>query len=150
MKLRKFAATAAATVIALSAAPAAQAQNLDDLIGGIGIFDGIATTVIEGASCSDLETVLKEIDKNTEGELLTPTTTRNQLAFNLRDLSKNTGIGTSPLALAAAKYSGQTADKALKCGIVKNDTLLTGGGGALSSMINDYAPALSSTLQGRA
>lgn len=91
-----------------------------------------------------MRSTLTLIDQSTEGELLTPDTTRNQLSKNLTALGNSAEPG--PLAFAAVKYAGQTADRALECKIVKEDTITTGGTG-LSSTIADYAPLLSSMIQ---
>ena len=130
------AAAAATTALTLALAPAAQAAP--------SILD-LGSQLIKGADCNTLRTTLHAIDTTTSGELLTPETTRNQLSRNLRELNPN-GQTLSPIQLAATKFAGETADRALKCGIVKQDTLLTGGTG-LSSQLGDYLPLLSSTLR---
>lgn len=138
MSIRRIAATAAAIVTLGAAVPAtASAASLDEL-GGF-LSQGIQT-----ADCDTLRNTLTLIDRGTEGELLTETTTRNQLSQNLTALGTTEDFG--PLALVAVKYAGQTADRALECKIVKEDTIATGGTG-LSSKIADYAPLLSSVLQ---
>lgn len=138
MSIRRIAATAAAVVTLGAAAPAtASAASLEEL-GGF-LSQGIQT-----ADCDTLRNTLTLIDKTTEGDLLTENTTRNQLSKNLTALGGSEDLG--PLALVAVKYAGQTADRALECKIVKEDTLATGGTG-LSSKIADYAPLLSSVLK---
>ena len=138
MSIRRIAATAAAALTLGAAVPAtASAASLDEL-GGI-LSQGIQT-----ADCGTLRNTLTLIDKGTEVQLLTESTTRNQLSQNLTALGATEDFG--PLALVAVKYAGQTADRALECKIVKEDTIATGGTG-LSSKIADYAPLLSSVLQ---
>ena len=138
MSIRRIAATAAAIVTLGAAVPAtASAASLDEL-GGF-LSQGIQT-----ADCDTLRNTLTLIDRGTEGELLTETTTRNQLSQNLTALGTTQDLG--PVALVAVKYAGQTADRALECKIVQEDTIATGGTG-LSSKIADYAPLLSSVLQ---
>ena len=138
MSIRRIAATAAAALTLGAAAPAsASAAPLDEL-------GGVLSQGIETVDCNTLRSTLNLIDASTEGELLTADTTRNQLSKNLTALGNSEELG--PLALAAVKYSGQTADRALECKIVKEDTLATGGTG-LSSTIADYAPLLSSMIQ---
>ena len=138
MSIRRIAATAAAIVTLGAAVPAtASAASLDEL-GGF-LSQGIQT-----ADCDTLRSTLTLIDRGTEGELLTESTTRNQLSQNLTALGTTQDLG--PVALVAVKYAGQTADRALECKIVKEDTIATGGTG-LSSKIADYAPLLSSVLQ---
>ncbi|MDO5032834.1 hypothetical protein [Corynebacterium sp.] len=139
MSFRRIAASAAAILTLGAAAPATANASL------LGQFDQAASQIISGADCSTLRTTLNLIDQGTEGELLTPATTRNQLAANLLALG-NTNASLSPMSLAAIKYAGVTADRAKSCGIVKEDTLLTGGGSELSSKLSDVAPLLSSTL----
>lgn len=138
MSIRRILATTAAVVTLGAAAPAtASAASLDEL-------GGFLSQGIQSADCSTLRNTLTLIDQTTEGELLTPNTTRNQLSRNLTALGNSQDLG--PLAFAAVKYAGQTADRALECKIVKEDTLVTGGTG-LSSKIADYAPLLSSMIQ---
>lgn len=138
MFIRRIAATAA-TVVALGAVvPAtASAASLEEL-------GGFLSQGIQNVDCNTLQTTLTLIDKTTEGELLGPDTTRNQLSKNLTALGATEDLG--PLAFTAVKYAGQTADRALECKIVKEDTIATGGTG-LSSTIADYAPLLSSMIQ---
>ncbi|PIS65641.1 hypothetical protein AZH46_00540 [Corynebacterium striatum] len=140
MNIRRIAAAALATIALGAATPAAaQAQNL------LGDINSLAAQLISGADCGTVRTALTLIDRNTPGVLLDENTTRNQLAHNLQNLGGERKAQISPLTIAAIKYSGLTADRALACGIVKQDTLLTGGTG-LSSQISDYLPMLSSTL----
>ncbi|MHC2798161.1 hypothetical protein [Corynebacterium hesseae] len=138
MSIRRSIATAAAVVTLGAITPAtASAASLTEL-------GGFLSQGIQSADCNTLRSTLTLIDQSTEGELLTPDTTRNQLSKNLTALGNSEELG--PLALAAVKYSGQTADRALECKIVKEDTLATGGTG-FSSTISDYAPLLSSMIQ---
>ncbi|HCG2961526.1 TPA: hypothetical protein NJT28_000126 [Corynebacterium striatum] len=142
MNIRRIAAAALATITLGAATPAAaQAQDLSML----GDINSLAAQLISGAECGTVRTTLALIDQNTAGVLLDGNTTRNQLAHNLQNLGGERKAQISPLTIAAVKYSGLTADRALACGIVKQDTLLTGGTG-LSSQISDYLPMLSSTL----
>ena len=138
MSIRRIAATAAAVVTLGAVVPAtASAASLEEL-------GGFLSQGIQNADCNNLRSTLTLIDQTTEGELLGPDNTRNQLSKNLMALGNTEELG--PLALAAVKYSGQTADRALECKIVKEDTIATGGTG-LSSTIADYAPLLSSIIQ---
>lgn len=140
MNIRRIAAAALATITFGAATPAAaQAQN------PLGDINSLAAQLISGADCGTVRTTLTLIDQNTAGVLLDGNTTRNQLAHHLQNLGGEQKAQISPLTIAAVKYSGLTADRALACGIVKQDTLLTGGTG-LSSQISDYLPMLSSTL----
>lgn len=142
MSLRRYAAAAVAALsLSLAAPAAAQAQDLSFL----GDLNNVATQLISGADCGTVRTTLIVIDQNTEGVLFNENTTRNQLAHNLQNLGGNANTQVSPLTIAAVKYSGLTADRALACGIVKQDNILTGGTG-LSSKLSDYAPMLSSML----
>lgn len=145
MKIRsRIAAVAAAASLSLLATPAAQAQQIDlgTLIGGIGIGDQVVSGVLASASCSQFKTALDQVDRATPGQLYNKDTTRNQLQSNLRALgAKNDNLNQGPLAIALVRYSGQAADKALACGIVKKDPTF-GPFGDLSSKVNDYAPLL--------
>ena len=133
MKL-SFRIAAAALATTLAAAPA-NAQDLATL----GLVDGLVTEIIDNADCNTLRTTLKLIDNNTEGVLMDENTTRNQLSHNLQALNgKNLGE-SGALALPAIRYSGKTADRALKCGLVKEDPTI-GGNFALSSKLSDFAP----------
>lgn len=140
MTIRRLLAAACATAgLSLVATPAASAQ---DLVG----LDSLATGLIANASCDTVAFTLRTIDASTDGELVNENTTRNQLVRNLQALN-NDGFNTlDPLSLAATRYSGKFADRALECKLVKEDTILTGGGSPLSSMISDFAPMLSSGL----
>ncbi|PMC71689.1 hypothetical protein [Corynebacterium aurimucosum] len=138
MFIRRIAATAAAVVTLGAVVPAtASATSFEEL-------GGFLSQGIQNADCNTLRSTLMLIDQTTEGELLGPDTTRNQLSKNLMALGNSEDLGA--LALAAVKYSGQTADRALECKIVKEDTIVTGGTG-LSSTLTDYAPLLSSIIQ---
>ena len=138
MPIRRILATTSAVVALGAIAPAtASAASLTEL-------GGFLSQGIQSADCNALRSTLTLIDRSTEVELLTPDTTRNQLSKNLTALGTTEELG--PLAFAAVKYAGQTADRALECKIVKEDTIATGGTG-LSSKIADYAPLLSSMIQ---
>lgn len=138
MSIRRILATASAVVTLGAVAPAtASAASLSEL-------GGFLSQGIQSADCNTLRSTLTLIDQSTEGELLGPDTTRNQLSKNLTALGTTEELG--PLAFAAVKYAGQTANRALECQIVKEDTIATGGTG-LSSKIADYAPLLSSMIQ---
>ncbi|WP_293770848.1 hypothetical protein [uncultured Corynebacterium sp.] len=137
--MKKIASIAAAATasLALFTAPTAGAQDLLAL----GVFDTVASGLIQGADCATVKSTLTLIDQNTEGVLLDENTTRDQLASNLQGLGGQKLSITNPLSLAALKYSNQTADKALSCGIVKanpetNDLM------SLSSKVTQYAPLL--------
>lgn len=132
MKLRLSAAAACAAVsVSLFVAPAAQAAGISDLLN-------IGAGAIAGANCSDVRNALTLIDNTTEGQLLTPDTTRNQLAQNLAKLNGNPSI-TDPLALVGVKFSGAAADRALQCNIVKKDPDLLPGS-SLPPQLNDLLP----------
>lgn len=98
--LRRALATAAVSAIAVvGLAPAASAQIVD------------LTPVINGIPCDQMETGLKALN------LIDEDTTRNELAAELR---KQTGLILG-IPLLTNIYSGQIADRALECEIVKED-----------------------------
>lgn len=134
MKLRATVAAAAAA-LSLTIAPSASAAQLD--LGTLLGADAIASGVINTVDCGTLKTVLQGIDSATEGELLTETTTQSQLAKGLQGLGKVEGTTNPALALAAVKYSTQTAQRAQACGIVKADAP---GSFDLSSQLETVLP----------
>lgn len=133
MRLRTL-ATSAAVAASLILAPVANAQTLGDL-------DKLASQAIATADCRVLKTTLDTVGRATGNQLIGPETTRNQLARNLQALNGTPRLDM--LGLAVIKYSGTAADRALACNLVKPDPTVPGLA-QLSSLLNDYAPTLSS------
>lgn len=131
MKLRLFAATAAATALAATAfAAPASAQGLD-------VIDG----VIANFNCGVLDTGLKAGGAY-ESDHAQNKTTRNELAANLRELGDSSlgGIfdGIPGGGLLQVQYAGQIADRALVCDLVAENPELPFG----SSQLFDNLPML--------
>ena len=61
---------------------------------------------------------------------------------NLRQASGTKGTPTDLTTLAVTKYTGQVADKALKCGIVKPNPATPFGSSELNTVLNDFGPQL--------
>lgn len=96
-------------------APAAHSQNIGDLIGGVGLIGELSNAAIENMDCDTLDWGL-----NTFG-LVDEDTTRSELAKTLRELPLELGA-TDPAVLIFGKgEADKWADKALECGIVKED-----------------------------
>lgn len=107
MNLRRTLAIAATSVVALTATLApAQAQNAD-------IFNG-ANHLIDTFNCDLLRTGL------TQAGLVTPETTRSELAATLRTTA-NLGDIDVAFALIGSTYAGRIADRAQTCEIVQPD-----------------------------
>lgn len=107
MNLRRTLAVAAASVMALTATIApAQAQNTD-------IFNG-ANHIIDTFNCDVLRAGL------TQTGLVTPETTRSELATTLR-ATANLGEINVAFTLMSSAYAGRIADRAQTCGIVQPD-----------------------------
>ena len=109
MRLRATAATAAAALLLTTAlAPTAAAQDRS----------GLAEGIIANVDCDVLDFTLSTAN------LKDDTTTRSQLAANLREATGELGV-TGPLAgLITAQYAGQIADRSLECGHVLPDPVL--------------------------
>lgn len=140
---RRTLATVAATTIAVTGlAPAASAQ----LGGGLGLVErAIATT-----DCRVADPILRG------AFTIDGTTTRSDLAKQIRDAAKPVTGNDVGTYLLGAQYAGQIADKALECGIVKADPQLIPGSSipGLENIpnigdIQDILQGLSSTLQPR-
>ncbi len=107
MKLRNLLATAGVTVVTAAAlAPAASAQT--------GIDFGLGENLIKAADCNLVEDALSL------GGFVDEDTTRNELASELRSLDSGLELGFLGLTVQS-QYAGVVADKALDCGIVKED-----------------------------
>ncbi|EEW50008.1 hypothetical protein HMPREF0290_1422 [Corynebacterium efficiens YS-314] len=107
MNLRRTLAVAAASVMALTATIApAQAQNAD-IVSGI-------NNLIDTFDCDLLRTGL------TQTGLVTPETTRSELAATLRTTA-NLGEIDVAFAFVGSAYAGRIADRAQTCGIVQPD-----------------------------
>lgn len=107
MNLRRTLAVAATSVVALTATIApAQAQNAD-------IFNDV-NHVIDTFNCDVLRAGL------TQTGLVTPETTRSELAATLRTTA-NLGEINVAFTFVGAAYAGRIADRAQTCGIVQPD-----------------------------
>lgn len=130
--LRTLAATALTATALTLAAPAATAQSLP--------LDGLVMGAIDNADCGTIKTTLEAIDRATEGVLIDGNTTRSQLATRLQGLNGKLNESGSPiLTILAIKYSGKTADRAVQCKIVKEDTALDKQF-AMSSQVAQFLP----------
>ncbi|MDO5512872.1 hypothetical protein [Corynebacterium sp.] len=138
--LRRSLATVAAAGIALTGlaavAPAAQAQDINRLIGA--------------APCELVDPVLRSTFN------INADTTRSGLTKQIREAARPV-TGTDPAAfLLGAQYANQIADRAVACGVVKEDPQLFPGSSipGLENIpniteIQDILQGLSSTLQPR-
>lgn len=135
--LRRTLATVAAAGIAFAGlTPAAHAQNTEDLIANVPC--PVADIALRGAF---------QINDNT---------TRSDLAKQIRDAAKP-ATGNDPATyLLGAQYASQIADRAVACGIVKEDPQLFPGSSipGLENIpniddIQDILQGLSSALQPR-
>lgn len=132
---RILASTALAGLIGVGAMTGASAQNFSDI-------DKIATGVISNASCSQVRGALDGLNATNNGRVYNKETTRNQLVQNLRQLNGTTGNPTDLTNLAVTRYTGQFADRALECGIVKADPETPFGSSQLNTLLNDFGPQL--------
>lgn len=131
MKIRRIAATAGAIALTATAfAAPANAQNLD-----------FADAIIDGIPCESLNHGLTAAGAY-EDDHAEDTTTRNELAQNIRGLSEDAFgeiVGGLPyIGLIQVQYSGKIADKAQDCGFVVEDPELPFG----SSQLFDNLPML--------
>ena len=139
MKIRRIlASTALAGVLGLGAMTGASALDL----GNIGAADKVATGLINNAKCSDVRGALDTLNATNGGRIYNKETTRNELVQNLRQASGTKGNPTDLTTLAATKYTGQVADKALECGIVKPNPATPFGSSELNTVLNDFGPQL--------
>lgn len=131
---RRTLATVAATTIAVTGlAPAAFAQ----LGGGLGLVErAIATT-----DCRVADPILRG------AFTIDGTTTRSDLAKQIRDEAKPLTITDPRTYLLSAQFAGQIADKAVACGTVKPDPQSLIPGSSNLADIQDILANLSSTLQ---
>lgn len=131
MKIRRIAATAGAIALTATAfAAPANAQGFD-----------FVDAIIDGVPCPALDQGLITAGAY-EADHAEDTTTRNELAQNLRDLSDEAFgevIGNVQFAnLIKVQYSGKVADRAQTCNLVVEDPELPFG----SSQLFDNLPML--------
>ncbi|QGU06857.1 Alpha helical Porin B [Corynebacterium occultum] len=118
MKLRRIGITAAASAIALGAivAPNAAAQD-----------GNVLDNILANLSCEQVDTGIKTVGAY-ESDHATATTTRNELATNIRELNQDalgTLLGGVPfVGLFQAQIANSVADKALGCDLVIQDPAL--------------------------
>lgn len=136
---RIFAAGAAALTLSATTALAAPATAADTSPrASIGVIDeligGATTAALDGMTCQQLHSVLSWADSQTPDNVYDKSFTRSQLQANLTKVTASQ-LKTSPyVALFTSKYAGKTADKALKCGLVKEDPQLPGALGSLTAL----------------
>lgn len=131
---RRTLATVAATAIAVTGlAPAASAQ----LGGGFGLVE----QAIANTDCRIAEPILRG------AFTIDATTTRSDLAKQIRDEAKPLTINDPSTFLLSAQFAGQIADKAVACGTVKPDPQSLIPGSSNLADIQDILANLSSTLQ---
>ena len=139
MKIRRIlASTALAGVLGVTAITGASALDLGDILPG----DKIATDAINSASCKTIRGALDTLNAVNGGRIYNENTTRNELVQNLRQASGTQGNIAGIAKLAITKYSGQVADRAVECNIVKPNPELPFGSSELNSLLNDYGPQL--------
>ncbi|MDY3126789.1 MAG: hypothetical protein SOW59_01470 [Corynebacterium sp.] len=131
---RLITAATIATGIGATALTGAHAFTLADL-------DQAASGVITTASCPTVKTVLDGLNRANGGRIHNENTTRNQLVQNLRSVSGTTNT-TDITTLAAIRYTGQFADRALACNLVKPDPQLPAGSSQINTLLNDFGPQL--------
>lgn len=131
MKLRHIAATAGA--IALTATAFAAPASAQDV--------AFADAIIDAIPCETLDQGLTAAGAY-EDDHAEDTTTRNELAQNIRSLSEDAFgeiVGGLPyVGIIQVQYSGKIADKAQDCGHVVEDPELPFG----SSQLFDNLPML--------
>ena len=139
MKIRRIlASTALAGALGVTAMTGASALDLGDILPG----DKIATEIINNANCETIKGSLDTLNAVNGGRIYNENTTRNELVQNLRQASGTQGNISGIAKLAITKYSGQVADRAVECNIVKPNPELPFGSSELNSLLNDYGPQL--------
>ncbi|APT83060.1 hypothetical protein CAMM_09055 [Corynebacterium ammoniagenes DSM 20306] len=139
MKIRRILASSAlAGVLGITAMTGASALSLGDLASA----DKLGTELINNASCSDVRGALDALNAANGGRIYNKETTRNELVQNLRQVTGNTGNPTDLTTLAITKYTGQVADRALDCKIVKPNPALPFGSSEVNTLLNDFGPQI--------
>src|SRR5699024_6414668 len=135
---RILASTALAGVLGVTAITGVSALDLGDIFPGA----KFATDAITRACCKTIRAALHTLNSIKRGRIANENTTRNELVQNLRQASGTQGNISGIAKLAITKYSGQVADRAVECNIVKPNPELPFGSSELNSLLNDYGPQL--------
>src|SRR5699024_11626773 len=102
--------------------------------------DKIATDAINSASCKTIRGALDTLNAVNGGRIYNENTTRNELVQNLRQASGTQGNISGSAKLAITKYSGQVADRAVECNIVKPNPALRFSSSDVNSALAAYSP----------
>lgn len=125
---RRIAVAATAALCSFGmATPAASAQDLGTILGGVSALQGLNDSAIATVDCKTLDMGLTAL------KLKDSTTTQAQLEKNIRTAVPAQGL---PLVIFKAEAASKWASRALECGLVKPNpqTPLSGSAELLGSL----------------